>query len=120
MDGMRRLSEDPRVLVRRGGQPSGACVVYWMQKAQRGWDNAALDTAVSAANLLSLPCVVFLAPVPFYPHANLRHYRFLNDGIPDIAHALEKRNVGFVLRRYPQHRLTEFCAEVECPFGEGA
>jgi deoxyribodipyrimidine photo-lyase len=113
MDGMRRLSEDPRVLVRRGGRPSGACVVYWMQKAQRGWDNAALDTAVSAANLLSLPCVVFLAPVPFYPHANLRHYRFLNDGIPDIADALEKRNVGFVLRRYPQHRLTDFCAEVE-------
>jgi deoxyribodipyrimidine photo-lyase len=58
------------------------------------------------------PCVVFFAPVPFYPHANLRHYHFLNQGIPAIAAGLKKRGIGFVLRRFPDHRLRKFCEEV--------
>ena len=90
----------------------GTCVVYWMQRAQRGVDNPALDAAVDVANALGKPVVVFFAPVPFYPNANLRHYQFLVEGIPDIAESLEKRNVGFVLRRYPDHKLLKFCEEV--------
>jgi len=83
-----------------------------MQRAQRSLDNPALEVAVQAANALGKPCVVFFAPVPFYPHANLRHYRFLNQGIPAIAAALQKRRVGFVLRRFPDHHLLKFCDEV--------
>ncbi len=105
---------DPRVRVRRSGwpDPEGKCVVYWMQRSQRGVDNPALDVAVEAANELGKPVVVYLAPVPYYPHANLRHYRFLVEGIPDIAKAVTKRNAGFVLRRYPDHSLLKFCEEV--------
>ena len=34
---LRELAQDPRVTVRRGGAPGeGKCVVYWMQRAQRG------------------------------------------------------------------------------------
>lgn len=104
-----------RVTVRRSGDPApnGRCVVYWMQRAQRALDNPALDLAVELANALELPCVVFFAPVPFYPHANLRHYRFLQQGIPDTAARCEKRNIGFVLRRYPDHSLLSFCEEVK-------
>jgi deoxyribodipyrimidine photo-lyase len=105
---------DPRVTIRREGVPdaTGRCVVYWMQRSQRALDNPALEIAVQAANLLGKPCVVFFAPVPFYPHANLRHYRFLNQGIPAIAAGLKKRGIGFVLRRYPDHHLLKFCEEV--------
>ena len=108
------LSNDARVTVRRGSgpRPDGTTVVYWMQRAQRAIDNPALDAAVEAANALHKPVVAFLAPIPFYPHANLRHYRFLNEGIPDIAADLAKRNIGFVLRRYPDHSLAKFCEEV--------
>jgi deoxyribodipyrimidine photo-lyase len=114
MDFLQRLTQDPRVTVRRHGppDPDGACVVYWMQRAQRGLDNPALEVAVKAANELGKPAVVFFAPVSFYPHANLRHYHFLAEGIPDIAQALKKRNIGFVLRRFPEHSLVKFCAEV--------
>jgi deoxyribodipyrimidine photo-lyase len=84
-----------------------------MQRAQRGSDNSALDVAIAAANYLGKPVVVFFAPVPFYPHANYRHYRFLAEGIPDIAESLAKRNVGFVLRRFPEFSLLRFCDEVE-------
>ncbi len=115
MDSLDKISIDPRVTIRRNGpfDPQGTCIVYWMQRSQRGIDNPALDTAVEAANTLGKPVVVFFAPVPFYPHANLRHYRFLNEGIPDIAAALAKRNIGFVLRRYPEHSLVKFCDEVK-------
>jgi deoxyribodipyrimidine photo-lyase len=114
MDLITKLSKDARVTVKGTGAPrsEGACVVYWMQRSQRGIDNPALDAAIEAANALQKPVVVFFAPVPFYPHANLRHYRFLNEGIPDIAAALAKRNVGFVFRRYPDHSLLKFCDEV--------
>ena len=115
MDDLAQLAQDARITVRRPGAPNpeGTCVVYWMQRAQRGIDNPALDIAVEAANALHKPVVAFLAPVPFYPHANLRHYRFLAEGIPDIAVALAKRHVGFVLRRFPDHSLLRFCDEVK-------
>lgn len=114
MDELDRLSSNARVAVRRASapDPDGKCVVYWMQRAQRALDNPALEVAVQAANVLGKPCVVFLAPVPFCPHANLRHYHFLNQGISDIAERLQKRGIGFVLRRYPDHHLPRFCDEV--------
>ncbi|HEY2237117.1 MAG TPA: deoxyribodipyrimidine photo-lyase [Candidatus Angelobacter sp.] len=114
MDEVDRLRSNARVTVRRSGEPDpdGQCVIYWMQRAQRALDNPALEVAVQAANALGKPCVVFFAPVPFYPHANLRHYRFLNQGIPAIADGVKKRGIGFVLRRYPDHHLVKFCEQV--------
>ncbi len=115
MSKIETLSSHPRVTVRRAGAPLAdeTCVVYWMQRAQRGRDNPALDVAVDAANILGKPVVVFFAPVPYYPHANLRHYHFLAQGIPDIAADLAKRRIGFVLRRYPDHSLLSFCEQVK-------
>jgi len=115
MDALIQLSQDPRVTVRRVGSPNpdGACVVYWMQRAQRGIDNPALDTAVAAANALGKPVIAFFAAVPFYPHSNLRHFQFLAQGVPDIADALAKKDVGFVLRRFPDHSLLRFCDAVK-------
>src|SRR5579864_5561468 len=112
--GITKLSLDSRITVRTSAAPDsdGKCVVYWMQRAQRALDNPALDTAVELGNELGKPVVAFLAPVPFYPHANLRHYRFLAGGIPDIEEGLANRNVGFVLRTYPYHSLTRFCEQV--------
>ena len=112
--GIKTLSLDPRITVRKPGAPNpeGECVVYCMQRAQRALDNPALDVAVELGNELGKPVVAFLAPVPFYPHANLRHYRFLASGISDIAEELSKRNVGFGLRTYPDHSLIKFCEQV--------
>jgi deoxyribodipyrimidine photo-lyase len=83
-----------------------------MQRAQRGRDNLALDVAVNVGNTLRKPVVVFLAPIPFYPNANARHYSFLADGIPDIAQDLARRGIYFGFRTYPEHSLLKFCAEV--------
>ncbi|HVG26808.1 MAG TPA: deoxyribodipyrimidine photo-lyase, partial [Acidobacteriaceae bacterium] len=106
---LRALADDVRVTVRRGGAPdgSGRCVVYWMQRAQRGRDNHALDKAVEVANALGLPCVVYFAAISNFPHANLRHYAFLNQGLPDIEEDCAERGVGFVMRRAGPEGSTE-------------
>ena len=106
--------DDPRVMVRRKGppDPDGTCVVYWMQRAQRAVDNPALDVAIAAGNRLRKPVVVFFGLVPFVAGANLRHYRFLAEGLADLAGDLRRRRVGLVLRRFPRHRLLPFLDEV--------
>jgi deoxyribodipyrimidine photo-lyase len=114
MDAIEKLSRDDRITVRRAGapDPEGECVVYWMQRAQRATDNPALDVAIRVGNELKKPVVVFLAPVPFSPHANLRHSHFLAEGVLDIAEGLLASGAGFVLRPYPDHSLLKFCEEV--------
>src|ERR1700761_90672 len=98
---LQELSEDTRVTTRRGGAPkrTGKCVLYWMQRAQRGRDNHAVDIAVQAANALGLPVVVYFAAIHNFPSANLRHYAFLNQGLPDIEEDLTARNITFIMRR---------------------
>ena len=98
-EALQKLAADARVTVRRGGapDPDGKCVVYWMQRAQRGVDNHAVNLAVHVANELELPVVVYFAGISNFPHANLRHYVFLQQGLPDIEHDLAKRNISFVM-----------------------
>ena len=111
---LRELVEDARVTVRRGGAPDtdGNCVVYWMQRAQRGADNHAVDLAVKVANILELPLVVYFAGISNFPHANLRHYVFLNQGLPDIEADLAERNISFVMRRAPHDDHLRLFADV--------
>jgi deoxyribodipyrimidine photo-lyase len=109
-----RLAGQPRVLVRRSGPPrEGArSIVYWMQRSMRIVDNPALDVAIEAGNLLGLPVVVFFSVIPNYPHANLRHYHFLQQGLRDVAEDAAMRGVGFVVRRHPDNSLEAFLEEM--------
>ncbi len=114
MNNLESLEFDARVTRRKAGAPdhNGSCVIYWMQRAQRARDNPALNVAIEAANLLSKPVVVFFQLFPRSGRANLRHYEFMRQGLVDLSTELRKRRVGFVLRRYPDHGLARFCAQV--------
>lgn len=109
-----RLANEPRVSIRRTGpwKKSGACVVYWMQRALRILDNPALDVAIEAANLLDLPVVIFFSVIPNYPSANLRHYHFLAQALRDAAEDAAERGLTFVVRRPPDNLLDAFSEEV--------
>jgi deoxyribodipyrimidine photo-lyase len=111
---LKKLAEDTRVTVRREGapDPKGKCVVYWMQRAQRGVDNHAVNLAVHVANELGLPLVVYFAGISNFPHANLRHYVFLQQGLKDIEEDLAKRNISFVMRRAPHESHERLLADV--------
>jgi deoxyribodipyrimidine photo-lyase len=104
MDSLERITNDPRVRIRRAGLNAPAkCVVYWMRRSQRGLDNVALNVAIQAENVLKKPVLVFFGLTPKAHHANLRHYTFLMQGLHDVAHELRKWNVGFVLRSHLEH-----------------
>jgi deoxyribodipyrimidine photo-lyase len=107
-------ADDPRIAVRRPGppDPEGGAVVYWMQRAQRASDNPALDVAIAAGNLLGKPVVVLFVLLNDYPSANLRHYRFMLDGLRALPRALAARRVGFALRCGPVDEVLRFCDEV--------
>ena len=110
-----RFADNARVTVRRDGapDPAGKCVVYWMQRAERGVDNHAVNLAVTIANELGLPLVVYFAGISNFPHANLRHYVFLNQGLPDIEEDLAKRNISFVMRCAPNESHERLLADVQ-------
>jgi len=114
MESLDQIADDPRVRVRKGGLNAQAkCVLYWMRRSQRAWDNPALNIAIQAGNILRKPVLVFFGLAPKAHHANLRHYTFLIQGLHDVANELRKRNVGFVLRSHPEHDLLKFCGEVQ-------
>jgi deoxyribodipyrimidine photo-lyase len=102
------------VRVRKDGTPArgGKAVVYWMQRAERGIDNHALDVAVHMANELGLPVVVLFAGINNFPYANLRHYYFLNQGLRDVEEDLAERGIGFVMRRAPHEDHLQFFHDV--------
>ena len=109
------LAANPRVQIRRSGPPAsnGKCIVYWMQRAQRGTDNHAVNLAVHVANELGLPLVVYFAAISNFPNANLRHYVFLQQGLPDIEEDLAARNITFLMRRAPRESHEQFFADVD-------
>jgi len=77
----------------------GAYVLYWMQQAQRTELNHALEYAVRRANDAGQPLLVAFGLMDDYPEANRRHYHFMLQGLADVAEALAKRDVPFVLQR---------------------
>ena len=113
-EALTQLAADPRITVRRGGEPpkDAWCVVYWMQRAQRGVDNPALDVAIRLGNELGLPVVAFFSAINNFPHANWRHYAFLSQGLPDAEADLKERNVGFIVRRPPHNALEKLVVEL--------
>ena len=93
------FAQDDRVQIYRPGtsDAQGKCVLYWMQRAQRGTDNAALNATIALGNALQLPAVVLFV-ITEYPAANLRHYTFMLEGLANTAHTLPARGTPLILR----------------------
>jgi deoxyribodipyrimidine photo-lyase len=82
----------------------GDYVLYWMQASQRTEYNHALEFAVSKANELHRPLVVFFGITDHFPEANERHYYFMLEGLREVKESLEKRGIQMVVRhKSPEH-----------------
>jgi deoxyribodipyrimidine photo-lyase len=77
---------------------NGRYVLYWMQQTQRVEYNDALNVAIREANRAGLPLLVALGLTDAYPEANLRHFRFMLEGLQDVEAALRQRGIGLVVR----------------------
>jgi len=82
----------------RDAVAAGGYVLYWMQQSQRAEANHALEYAIQRANARGEPLVVGFGLTDRYPGANLRHYRFLLEGLAETAPALERGGARFVAR----------------------
>ncbi len=96
-----QVIEDTRIraLNRRDPDPDGGYVLYWMQQSQRAGHNPALEHAVRVANEHDARLLVVFGLMEDYPEANARHYRFLLEGLADVAATLGRRRIAFDLRR---------------------
>ncbi len=77
---------------------SGDFVLYWMQQSQRAEENHALEYAVELANHLDRPMVVVFGLTDGYPEANLRHYRFMLEGLRETSATLAKRGIQMAVQ----------------------
>ncbi|XP_073813743.1 deoxyribodipyrimidine photo-lyase photorepair [Musca autumnalis] len=96
-------------------------VVYWMSRDMRVQDNWAFLYAQRLALKLELPLVVVFCLVPKFLNATIRHYKFLLDGLEEVAKECEELEIPFQLLMGPaKERLLEFMkhdgAAVVCDF----
>ena len=77
----------------------GNWVLYWMQQSQRAHDNPALEYAIHWANRMDLPVHVVFALTDHYPGANLRHYRFMLEGLAETRQQLARRRIGMLVKK---------------------
>jgi deoxyribodipyrimidine photo-lyase len=79
-----------------------------MQSSVRTEYNHALDYAILRANELGLPLIVFFGLTGEYPEANLRHYRFLLEGLKEVGLSLEKMGIKMVVwHKSPEQGVVE-------------
>lgn len=78
---------------------AGDYVLYWMQQSQRAEQNPALDLAIGEANRLKLPIIVVFGLSDAYPEANLRHYRFMLEGLQDAEANLKRKGIRLIVRQ---------------------
>jgi len=79
----------------------GKYVLYWMQQSQRAECNHALEYAIQQANDLNRMVIVVFGLTDAYPEANLRHYRFMLEGLQETKGLLAKKGIQMVLRIGP-------------------
>ncbi len=86
-------------LLNTHSEVKGEYVLYWMQQSARAHYNHALELALQRAALLGLPLLVVYVLTDDFPEANLRHYRFLLEGLEDTRGHLAERGIQFSLLR---------------------
>ncbi len=73
-------------------------VLYWMQQAQRAFENPALEYAVAEANRLHKPLLVVFGLSGDYPEANRRHFIFLLEGLRETRQDLAERGIPLLVQ----------------------
>jgi deoxyribodipyrimidine photo-lyase len=92
------MIEDQRIKkLNTNEENNGPFVFYWMQQSQRTHYNHALEYAIMKANQKNKPLVVYFGITDQFPDANLRHYRFMIQGLRNVQENLTKKNIGSII-----------------------
>lgn len=94
---MYRVKDYDRKKSLREVDSQGKYILYWMQNAQRIDYNHSLKYGIEEANKRKKPLIVYFGLTDDYPQANIRHYKFMLEGLLEIKKNLEKRGIRFVI-----------------------
>ncbi len=72
-------------------------VLYWMQQSQRINYNHALNISIKIANKRRIPLVVLFVLNKDFPHANLRHFTFMVQGLKELEDNFRDREITFII-----------------------
>ena len=87
---------DERVRVQaEGSKSTGQFVLYWMRSAIRTDENPALDVAISIADRLQLPLLVYQALSQHYEYASDRHHTFILEGARDVQWKFSELGISY-------------------------
>jgi len=89
----------------------GDHVLYWMQASQRAEGNPALDVAIREANRLRKPVSVCFCLDPQGEGRQIRHLRFMVEGLAETGSMLTEQGIAFLLRTGPPHDVIPVVAE---------
>ena len=99
----------------------GLFILYWMQASQRTLHNHALYHAVDLANSMNLPVMVYFGLKEDYPEANERHFKFMLEGLKEVADSLREIGIQLIIRKEEPWegalQLSKEAAEVVCDKG---
>lgn len=90
------LTERTRCLSNSDAVGDGEFVLYWMHVAVRAHDNPSLDVAITLANLLKKPLLVYHALSEQYEYASDRHHTFILQGAADVQRQMADRGIPYV------------------------
>ena len=90
----RALAARARVLNARPVHEAGRYVLCWLQQAIRARDNPAVDAAVSLANRLELPVLVYHGVREDYPHSSWRLHHFLLGASRELERGCAERGIA--------------------------
>ena len=85
-----------RALNDHAPRPDRRYVLCWLQQTLRASDNPAIDLAVSMANEMGLPCLVYHGIREDYPYASDRLHHFLVGASATLERGLERRGIACV------------------------
>lgn len=90
----------------------GNCVVLWMSRDQRVFDNHAIHYAQSMAKTRGLPLRVVFNLVPRFLDATLRQYSFMIEGLKEVESQLRNLGIPFhLLFGNPLETIPQFVKE---------
>ncbi|MFO7882192.1 MAG: deoxyribodipyrimidine photo-lyase [Kosmotogaceae bacterium] len=90
------MSLEERITKLKIGNEDGKYILYWLQASQRTEENDALNFAIKKANAKRKPLIVFFGIYRDYPHANNRSFRFMIEGLQQVANSLNQLGAKFV------------------------
>lgn len=89
------LQERARIVSQKESPKDSQYVLYWMNHAMRVEENPALDCAISVADQMKLPVLIFQQLTNDIPFSSDRHHTFVLQGMRDLQQQFKSQKIEY-------------------------